>query len=44
MSDMSSTKELSGDILPPSTQHTTVPLGASTDIKTDSTNINNNNL
>jgi hypothetical protein len=41
MSDMSATKQLTGDMLPPSSQHTEVPLGTSTD---DTTTSNNNNL
>jgi hypothetical protein len=40
MTDMSTTKELSGDIFPPSSQHTEVPIGTFTDTKTSS--INNN--
>ncbi len=30
MSEMSATKQLSGDILPPSSQHSEVPLGTTT--------------
>jgi hypothetical protein len=41
MTDMPTIKQLSGDILPPSSQHDEVPLGTSTDTITGS---NNNNL
>jgi hypothetical protein len=40
MTDMPATKELSGDIAPPSSQDTKVPLGTSTNPIADS--INNN--
>ncbi len=40
MADMSTTKQFAGDMLPPSSQHAEVPLGASTDTITSS--INNN--
>lgn len=36
MSDMSTPKELSGDILPPTSQHTELPLGNSGDMKSAS--------
>jgi len=38
MSEMPATKELSGDILSPSSQHSEVPLGTTTDKDASSTN------
>jgi len=40
MTDMPATKEFSGDIFPPSSQHSEVPMGTSTNNFTGS--INNN--
>jgi len=38
MSEMSAPKQLSGDILSPSSQHSEVPLGTTTDNDASSTN------
>ncbi len=40
MTDTSATKELSGDIFPPSSQHSEVPMGTSKDNITGSMNNN----
>ncbi|CAF1234007.1 unnamed protein product [Rotaria sordida] len=43
MSDMPATKQLSGDIVSPSSQHSEIPLGTSKDINANSTTNDNNN-